>query len=269
MKLSFDQTCQESFLDYKHCSTPWRIIALIKTGLRGEVNCWFFICWCPLWLDFDFQVQGLWVPVKILKLTIWSYFVCIYHEQHFEILQEVASEFFNCSLDYIWADNGLLWLCLNGVALTTSTYSNMPCLSRTRIHHTWSVSLSCSLKLQLQENCASSTYLKKRCSWSKYILLNWIDKKTAWREAVASSIKYLITTSTSQNMTYLGDYSASGGGKRYLSSHLACFAGRLSNFCQSRKSMVWPMPAHFLKVAIGWWGVKSSMIKKSWGMGSY
>ncbi|KAG0145327.1 hypothetical protein CROQUDRAFT_45862 [Cronartium quercuum f. sp. fusiforme G11] len=46
----------------------------------------------------------------------------------------------------------------------------------------------------------------------------------SWRKAVRSSIKYLITSSTSQNMTYLADYSASEGGKRYLFSHLACFS---------------------------------------------
>ncbi|KAG0146835.1 hypothetical protein CROQUDRAFT_43756 [Cronartium quercuum f. sp. fusiforme G11] len=62
----------------------------------------------------------------------------------------------------------------------------------------------------------------------KYAMLI-TNKDTAylesWRKAVGSSIKYLITTSTSQNMTYLAEYSASEGGKRYLSSHLACFAG--------------------------------------------
>ncbi|EGG02131.1 family 47 glycoside hydrolase [Melampsora larici-populina 98AG31] len=46
----------------------------------------------------------------------------------------------------------------------------------------------------------------------------------SWKKAVGSSIKYLVTTSSLQNLTYLDEYSESEGGKRHMFSHLACFA---------------------------------------------
>lgn len=47
----------------------------------------------------------------------------------------------------------------------------------------------------------------------------------SWKTAVGSSIKYLITTSSLQNLTYLDEYWKSEGGKKHMFSHLACFAG--------------------------------------------
>lgn len=45
-----------------------------------------------------------------------------------------------------------------------------------------------------------------------------------WKTAVDSSIRYLSTTSTVGNHTYITDYT--GGQKRYIGSHLECFHGK-------------------------------------------
>ena len=48
----------------------------------------------------------------------------------------------------------------------------------------------------------------------------WVE---AWKAAVDSSVKYLATTSSVGNHLYLTDYTK--GRKRYIGSHLECFAG--------------------------------------------
>ena len=50
------------------------------------------------------------------------------------------------------------------------------------------------------------------------------DFTNTWQIAVDSSIKYLLSTSTVGDWTYLADYTDAGR-KRFIGSHLACFNG--------------------------------------------